>query len=205
MFNPPSTPPPPPPATLFQNIALQPLQCHNQMLIFNFSKDVANMIRHSEEIIDSAPNVDRRAVEQSIGQLEGVRIAFDNLQDPNMTPQNHGILLNAVNQTINRLQELVEDPTSAPINVGPPTVNTGQGGRPAYVLDLEHLIHSQDLGNTWEEIAHAISVSRQTIYQLDIALHTAPYQMITWMKWLHLFPRSILMSAISEVIKNAEG
>ncbi|KAJ7648847.1 hypothetical protein B0H17DRAFT_1271650, partial [Mycena rosella] len=41
----------------------------------------------------------------------------------------------------------------------------GARGRPAYELDLDRAILLHDLGNTWQDIAVAIGVSRSTLYK----------------------------------------
>jgi len=129
---------------------------------YNFFNESAKIMCHAQVLLDAAPHIDQRSIEQCLAQLEAIHITQHNLEDPTLAIEEQEQLTQAVTYMIGQLEELSDDPTSIP--AGPLHIYTSKHGQPAMALNLEHIIHLHDLGNSWTDIATVMGCSRQTIH-----------------------------------------
>jgi hypothetical protein len=86
------------------------------------------------------------------------------MDDPAITEDIREELLDTINVILTPLEDFIANPPPAP-STSLPRVYTGRPGRPRYALDMEraHLLH--ELGNSFEDIAHAMAVGRRTLFR----------------------------------------
>jgi len=138
--------------------------------IDKFLRNADKLVQEARFIISSFPNAETQSVERSIRQLHAVNTILANLEDEYLTSEEIDEYQDLVNSLIQPLEDfLIAEPP--PRNVGTSTEPpTGRRGRPRYTLDLNRAIELHDLGNSWEDVAHAMGVSRRTMYyQLEAA------------------------------------
>lgn len=114
-------------------------------------------------IIDSLPNTEITAVERIVRQLEAVRTILLCLDDPATTSDEIDQLAAYVNFLLIPLEDFLASPP-LPANTHIPREYTDTRGRPSYILDLQRAQELHALGNTWKDIATAMGVVRQTLY-----------------------------------------
>jgi hypothetical protein len=113
-------------------------------------------------IIDSLPNVEFPAVECIVRQLDSIRTILLNLNDPATTPDETEKLLQFVYTLLTPLEAFLVTPPLANANVPHDFLDTR--GCPQYILDLDHAHELHQLGNTWNNIASTMGVTRQMLY-----------------------------------------
>lgn len=114
-------------------------------------------------IISSFPNADHAAVERITHQLDAIRTILSTLDDETTSEETRNSLLDFVTELLHPLEQFLTHPPP-PANSLVPLIHTGRPGRPRYVLDLDRAILLHDLGNTWQGVAYAMGVTRQTLY-----------------------------------------
>ncbi|KAF8186206.1 hypothetical protein K438DRAFT_2154113 [Mycena galopus ATCC 62051] len=114
-------------------------------------------------LVDALPNVETEAVERLHRQLNAIKVILLDLNDPHSSPADLEPLVSYIDSLLIPLDGFLTNPPPAP-HTHIPVRRTGNRGRPEYALDLNRAILLHDLGNTWEDIAVAMGVSRATIY-----------------------------------------
>lgn len=140
--------------------------------IQQFYLEAQRICDEAQFIIDSLPNVETPAVERSIHQLDAIHNILLQIQDPYSTPADLNTLITYVNQLLHPLEEYLANPPLHP-SAHIPRNSSGRPGRPSYQLDLQRALQLHQLGNSWEDIARALGVSRGTIYNHlnDVGIH----------------------------------
>ncbi|KDR71498.1 hypothetical protein GALMADRAFT_143763 [Galerina marginata CBS 339.88] len=123
----------------------------------------ANIIREARFIGQSLPNADHNAVERTLLQLHAIHAILVDLDDPWLTPEEFNSLINLVVEIAAPLQVWLEMPTPLPRN-SRNTVRQDGPGRPRYVIDLDRALELHDMELSWDQIARAMGISRQTLY-----------------------------------------
>jgi hypothetical protein len=103
------------------------------------------------------------SVERIVHQLEAVQTILLYLDDLATTQAEIDQPVAFVNYLLMPLEEFLAVPPLA-ANTNIPHEHTSSRGRPSYILDLQcaHELHA--LENTWEDIARAMGVTSQTLY-----------------------------------------
>lgn len=114
-------------------------------------------------IISSLPNAESPAVERIVHQLDAIRDILLHLEDPASTPEEIGALVHYVESLLHPLEQFLASPPP-PANAFVPRQPSTSRGRPAYILDLDRATELHRLGISWGEIAKAMGVTRQTLY-----------------------------------------
>ncbi|KAJ7077621.1 hypothetical protein C8R44DRAFT_863231 [Mycena epipterygia] len=130
----------------------------------HFFMECHQISKEAQFLVDSLPNVETTAVEHACRQLNAVREILIALNDPHSTPANLEHLIEYVDTLLYPLDAFLSNPPFPP-HTHIPRRRTGQRGHPAYDLDLDRAILLHDPGNTWEDIAIAIGVSRSMLYR----------------------------------------
>ena len=132
------------------NVQLLLLYCHH-------------MVQEGWFIQKSLPNVEPRAVKHSILQLQAVHAILAKFSDPWITPQEINNLINVVIRVSAPLQIWLDTPCPA---YHPSTKSTPGGGRghPKYDLDLDRALELHDMELSWEQVAKAMGVTWQMLY-----------------------------------------
>jgi hypothetical protein len=115
-------------------------------------------------LVDSLPNVHTAAVERASRQLNAIRVILIALEDPDSDAASIDNLVAYVDSLIYPLDDFLSNPPLPP-HTHIPRRKGGGRGRPTYDLDLARAVLLHDLGNTWEDIAKAIGISRSTLYK----------------------------------------
>lgn len=131
--------------------------------VYVFFKQSDRILRESQFIVDSLPNVEMFSLERAIRLLYAICNVLEDLQDPRLTADQ---ILAYRNRAINLAQPLVafQNQPPPPRNIGTSVLPSEGRGRPRYDLDLVRAIELHDLGSSWESIADALGVTRQTLY-----------------------------------------
>jgi len=129
----------------------------------HFLMESHRIATEAQFIIDSLPNAETPAVERIVRQLEAVRTILLYLDDPATTQAEIDQLVAFVNYLLMPLEQFLAVPPLA-ANTNIPREHTSSRGRPSYILDLQRAHELHALGNTWEDIATAMGVTRQTLY-----------------------------------------
>lgn len=111
----------------------------------------------------SLPNAEQFSVERSLRLLYSIYHVLSNLNDSWLTADRKDSLERLVFETALPLYKFLQDPPPSR-NVNATYIYTKKPGRPRYRLDLQRAIDLHNLGCTWESIAEAIGVTRQTLY-----------------------------------------
>jgi len=129
-----------------------------------FLRNADKISQEARFIISSFPNAETQTVERAIRQLYAINSILANLTDDFLTSEEIDGYQDFITSLLVPLEEfLAADPL--PRNVGTSTEpSTGRQGRPRYALDLQRAIELHDLGNSWEDVAGALGVSRRTLY-----------------------------------------
>lgn len=120
-------------------------------------------------IIQSLPNVEIAAVQHASFQLKTLISALQKfaLNDSGLSAWELGALKQNV-ETLQRQLDafLCSSDTSpaAPTQRKPHVNHQGQAFRPTYVIDLDAIEERRWQGETWEDIATSLNVTRQTLY-----------------------------------------
>jgi hypothetical protein len=131
---------------------------------YYFFIEAGKIVQQAENLLQAAPNVERSSIEQSLSQLEAIRIALYNFDNRQSTADELQNMIHAVTELMSRLTAIYDDPIDNDI-LQPETLASGpKGGRPALVIDLEVVLHLWDIGCKWVDIAKALGCSRQTLY-----------------------------------------
>lgn len=138
-------------------------QTDNHDAIHHFFMESHRIATEAQFIIDSLPNADIDAVERIIHQLEAIRTILLSLDDPNTSPDEAQQLIYFVSHLLTPLEKFLATPLP-PANSNVRCEYTNSKGRPSYVLDLDRAHELHMLGNTWDNIAEAMGVTRQTLY-----------------------------------------
>ena len=132
------------------NVQLLLLYCHR-------------IVQEGRFIQQSLPNVEPGAVERSILQLQAVHAILAKFSDPWLSAQEINGLINVVVGVSAPLQAWLDTPQ--PVYHSPTTSVPGRGrGRPKYDLDLDCALELHDMELSWDQIAKAMGVTRQTLY-----------------------------------------
>jgi hypothetical protein len=135
----------------------------NNTTLQRFFLECQHIATEAQFIIDSLPNAEEPAVERILHQLDAIRTILFNLHDPATTEADKENLIAFILHLMAPLQRHLTEPPP-PVNASIPRASTSSVGRPAYILDLDRAIGLHQLGNTWEDIATAMGVTRQTLY-----------------------------------------
>lgn len=131
--------------------------------INRFFLDAGRIAQEAKFIISSLPRVEESAVQRILLQLDAVRQILNSLDDPFTSEADKQHLLEHVDELIDTLQQHLKNITTQQENSVPRTA-TGERGQPAYLLDLPRALELHSLGNSWEDVAASMGVSRQTLY-----------------------------------------
>jgi hypothetical protein len=129
----------------------------------HFFMESHRIATEAQFIIDSLPNAEIPAVERIVRQLDSIRTILLSLNDPATTPDETEQLLQFVQYLLTPLKSFLATPPP-PANSNVPREFPDTRGRSRYILDLDHAHELHQLGNTWEDIADAMGVTRQTLY-----------------------------------------
>jgi hypothetical protein len=132
------------------NVQLLLLYCHR-------------IVQEGRFIQQSLPNVESGAVERSLLQLQAVHAILAKFSDSWLSPDEINNLINIVIGVSAPLQTWLDNPPPA---YHPSTQKLpGSGrGRPKYDLDLDRALELHDMELSWDQVAKAMGVTRQTLY-----------------------------------------
>ena len=132
------------------NVQLLLLYCHR-------------IVQEGRFIQQSLPNVESGAVERSLLQLQAVHTILAKVSDSWLSPDEINNLINIVIGVSAPLQTWLDNPPPA---YHPSTQKLpGSGrGRPKYDLDLDRALELHDMELSWDQVAKAMGVTRQTLY-----------------------------------------
>ncbi|THU81586.1 hypothetical protein K435DRAFT_873175 [Dendrothele bispora CBS 962.96] len=114
--------------------------------------------------VSSLPNVETGTVEGHVHRLYAIRTILRSFDDPSSTLEEIEDLISYVKSIIHPLENFLDNPPP-PAQESLPRVHTGKRGQPAYQIDLGRALLLHDLGNSWQSIAEAFGVRRQTLYE----------------------------------------
>jgi hypothetical protein len=131
---------------------------------YYFFIEAGSVVQQAENLLQAAPNVDRSSIEQSLAQLEALRITLYNFHDEQTTAEELQNLIQAVTELASRLTAIYDDPIENDM-LQPETLASGpRGGRPALAIDLEVVLHLWEIGCKWVDIARVLGCTRQTLH-----------------------------------------
>ncbi len=137
--------------------------------IHQFLIECHNITSQATFIIDSLPNAESAAIEGVVHQLYAIRTILHSLNDDQMDEDDVNRSVTYIDAVLKPLQDFLDNPPPPP-STTLPQIRTGKRGRPRYALDLQRVILLHDLGNTWDSVAEAVGVCKQTLYNhLDLA------------------------------------
>ncbi|KAL0567248.1 hypothetical protein V5O48_014747 [Marasmius crinis-equi] len=128
----------------------------------SFLLHAETVVKEAARIADSLPNAEEFAVERAMRRLLRVFHILSNLDDEHITPEECETLVQVIVDIASPLSEFLQQPPSTQPNVR--FIYTGKPGRPRYQLNLNRLVELHNLGCTWDTIASAVGVTRQTLY-----------------------------------------
>lgn len=96
-------------------------------------------------------------------QLYSIYHILSDLDNPHISQTEIEGLSKLIIDTAFPLHGFLQQPPP-PRNAGTTVIQTGKPGRPRYNLNLERTIELHNLGCSWNSIALAIGVTRQTLY-----------------------------------------
>lgn len=135
----------------------------NHDAVHHFLMESHRIATEAQFIVDSLPNAEPAAVERVVHQLDAIRIILLSFDDPVTSLQETEHLISYVNFLLALLEAFLAAPPP-PVNTRVPREHTNVAGRPRYTLDLNRAHELHQLGNTWKDIADAMRVVRQTLY-----------------------------------------
>ncbi|KAF7324086.1 Integrase catalytic domain-containing protein [Mycena kentingensis (nom. inval.)] len=127
-----------------------------------FLSDADGILREASFVADSLPNVEPFEAERSLRKLSSVRDILLRINDPWVSSSDFEPLLERIAKVIAQLDAFQHQP-EPPRNTGTHFVS-GSRGAPRYALDLSVALQLHNAGNSWEDVAAALGVTRKTIY-----------------------------------------
>jgi hypothetical protein len=122
------------------------------------------LMRDARFLLNSIPNVDMLAVQRVVPLLESILGILNDLEDPDLGVEDIASLTASVQGTLTPLRQYRDQPEAffpaAPL----PTAPTYGPGRPMMVIDLSRTLELHTMGNSWQDVADAMGVTRQTLY-----------------------------------------
>jgi hypothetical protein len=121
------------------------------------------VIAEANFIINSLPNVEPFSAERALRNLYSVYHILSDLDDQWLTAGDVDELADHVLDTAEPLYQFLKNPPppDGPVHT---FIYTKRRGRPRFRLNLTRAIELHDLGCTWESIAQALGITRQTLY-----------------------------------------
>lgn len=144
-------------------------------------------------IVAALPTADSQAVERITLQLDAIRTILLSLQDTGTDEADIEHLVLYVSSLLRPLEAFLAAPP-VPSSSRVPRTESDAPGRPSYLLDLDRAQRLHELGNTWEDIASAMGVTRQTLYN-----HMAANGLSTARKEWTLISDDDLDALVSEI------
>lgn len=120
------------------------------------------ILKEARFILSSIPNVDESSVERILRKMHSVHQILENLQDPWITQASVDGLISLVLDVSAPLQIWLDTPR--PSYQPPRCPQTPGRGRPRYDIDLDRAAELHDMELSWQQIASAMGISRQTLY-----------------------------------------
>jgi len=130
--------------------------------IARFLTEAKKMLREAQMVAEAVPNVNIAAVDRAARQLYGIRLVLRFVDDPFISRPELDGMIQDVADLMQFLEQSAERLAAGPVPT-PNIILTLQQGQPTYNLDLDECERLHSLGNSWESVAQAMGVSRQTI------------------------------------------
>jgi hypothetical protein len=131
--------------------------------IVQFLTQSSNLCNHAQFVVDSLPNADLPAVKRQISLLEAIRHVLESMGDDDIPHHLMDPMYRRLDGLLAPLRTFSRNPPAAH-NQGTTHNRTGAQGRPRVELDMEKILELRDLGASWNAIAKAVGVTRQTLY-----------------------------------------
>lgn len=142
------------------------MSSHNNDGVHLLLMELYRASSEAENLIDSIPNVETAAVEHSASRLRALRDLLFSMEDEQTSDEKKKEMMDYLNNLIVTLDNFVESQEVGDLAPEIPLHHEQQGrGRKAYDLDLQAAQGLHNLGVSWKVIAHAMGVSRRTIYR----------------------------------------
>jgi hypothetical protein len=129
-----------------------------------FLIEAQRIVNEAQFVVDSIPNADIFAVERCLRKLASVQLVLQSMDDTFISPERIIAHIDHIATIYNTLQEYLHSANGPTRRDARQAQQTGRRGRPRLDINLERAIELHDLGNTWENIALAFGVVRQTLY-----------------------------------------
>jgi hypothetical protein len=127
----------------------------------------AHAIMHEAQLtVNALPNVDPFAAERSLRKLATILIVLHGIHPEDLPTDKVALLIKLVNDTSLILQgflDSLEGESTQHHRTHP--IPMGNQGRPRNTLDLPRALELHDMGNSWDEVAGVLGVSRKTLYR----------------------------------------
>ena len=130
--------------------------------VHRFFQYADRIVQDARFVLQSLPNAEIFAVERALRQLHAVNVVLHTLDDPWVSQAEIEGFVDIVLAIAVPLEQFLDHPPGSP--VAAKTRLPGNPGRPPYDLDLGRALQLHNMGNSWEQVAHAMGVKRRTMY-----------------------------------------
>ena len=125
------------------------------------------ILKEARFVLSSIPNVEEETVERMLRKMQSVHEILEILEDPWMTKDTTDGLIALVLEVAVPLQAWLD--SAKPTYQPPQCPKTPGRGRPCYDIDLDRATELHNMELSWQQIASAMGISRQTLYNHFIA------------------------------------
>lgn len=146
--------------------------------IHEFLLHADKVVKEAKFLVGSLPNAEEFAVERALRHIYSVFHILSDLNDPHLSAAEIEKLNELLLDTAYPLYDFLRHPPPPP-NTGKTFIHTGRPGRPKTHLNLQRALELHEIGCSWDSIAQAIGVTRQTLYnqmkQADLSTQRPQY------------------------------